>query len=332
MSDFVRKAVGLCYLHSRLYYAHNFQNRKYRIVMNSVLPIWHHRIILLAVCFSIATPCSAAINDVFPADYTALPEGTNTATLYYFERTQTGPYSNGRNALNWQIHSSIAALRLTRSMKFAGMTVSPLLVVPYSDSSISGAGIPATIQRSTAGMADSRVGAALWFYNDAGLRRYLAVNATLVMPTGSYDTNPNVALNPGENRYRRVLSLGWIHGFGDNVTLDATPEIAWYGDNPNYQGSRRLEQAPTYAFTGYLRYQLTPDWRAFAGYQANRGGKTRVNGIAQNNAINSDRMYLGGTYRYKPSVFVDFRYAQGLNFVNGFVIRDELALRINKLF
>jgi len=302
--------------------------------MNIFSPAWHHKLAGLAsaVCYAISIPCSAAINDVFPTDYVALPEGINTATLYYFDRTQTGPYSNGQNPLNWKVHSSIAALRLTHSMKVAGMTVSPFTVIPYSDSSISGAGIPATFQRSTGGMPDSRVGAALWLYNDAALRRYLAVNVTLVMPTGSYDSNPNVVLNPGENRYKRVLSLGWIHGFGDNITLDVTPEIAWYGDNASYQGSKRLEQAPTYAFTGYLRYQLTPDWRAFVGYQSNQGGETRVNAIDQKNSTNSDRMYLGGTYRLTPSSFVDFRYAQGQNFVNGFVIQDELALRMNKLF
>lgn len=300
--------------------------------MNIAPRAWYHRLLASALCFSIATPCFAAINDVFPADYTSLPEGVSTATLYYYDRTQAGPYSNGRNALDWKIHSSIAALRLTRSMKIAGMTVSSLLVVPYSDSSISGAGIPATVQRSTAGMADSRVGAALWLYNDAALLRYLAVNITLVMPTGSYDSNPNVLLNAGENRYRRVLSLGWIHGVSDNITLDLTPEIAWYGDNTNYQGVKILSQAPTYALTGYLRYQLTPDWRAFAGVQANRGGETRINTVAQNNALNSNRLYLGGTYHVNPSVIVDCRYTQGLNYVNGFVIRDELALRISQLF
>lgn len=212
------------------------------------------------------------------------------------------------------------------------MTFSPLLVVPYSDSSISGASIPATVQRSTAGMADSRIGGSLWFYNDAESRRYLAVNATLVMRTENYDSNPNVLLNPGENRYRQVLNLGWIHGIGDNITLDVTPEIAWYGDNTNYHGVKILSQAPTYALTGYLRYQLTADWRAFAGYQANQGGEMRVNGIAQNNAINSNRLNLGGTYSFNPSVFVDCRYTQGLNYVNGFVIRDELELRIIQLF
>jgi len=302
--------------------------------MNISLPALPHKLIRLtsAVCFSIAIPCSAAVNDVFPTDYVTMSEGVNTATLYYFDRTQTGPYSNEQNLRDWKAHSSIAALRLSRSIKVAGMPVSLMGVVPYGDSSISGAGIPATVQRSTAGMADSRVGATLWFYNDAASRRYLAASATLVMPTGSYDSNPNVLLNPGENRYRRVLSLGWIHGFGDNLTLEVAPEIAWYGDNANFQGSQRLEQAPTYALTGYLRYQLTPDWRAFVGYQANRGGETRVDAIDQNNAINSNRLYLGGTYRFNPSTFVDFRYTQGLNFVNGFILRDELALRINKLF
>lgn len=302
--------------------------------MNVLSPVFHYlrRLDWLAsaLCFAIVAPCSAAVNDVFPADYIAMPEGVSTASLYYFDRTQTGPYSNGQNVRDWKMHSRIAAVRLTHSMRVAGMTFSPLLVVPYSDSEISGAGIPAAIRRSTGGMPDSRVGVALWFYNDAQLRRYLAVNATLLIPTGSYDAN--ASLNPGENRYRRVLSLGWIHGFGDNVTLDVTPEIAWYGDNTRYQGSKCLEQAPTYAVTGYLRYKLNPDWQPFIGYQANRGGETRVNSVAMNDAINSDRLYLGGTYRFNPSIFVNFRYTRGLNFVNGFVLSDELALRINKLF
>jgi len=282
------------------------------------------------VCFSIAAPCFGAINDVFPADYVALPEGVNTASLYYFDRTTTGPYSNGQSLHDWQIHSSIEALRLTRSMKIAGMTVSPLLVVPYSNSEISGTAIPVTVQPPGVGMADSRVGVALWLYNDAPLRRYLAVNATLVMPTGSY--NPNVFLNPGENRYKRVLSLGWIHGFGENITLDVTPEIAWYSDNTSYMGSNRLAQAPTYAVTGYLRYKLNPDWQAFVGYQSNQGGEILVNSAISTLAINSDRLYLGGTYFYTPTTFMDIRYTQGQNFVNGFVLRNELALRINKLF
>jgi hypothetical protein len=288
------------------------------------------KLFAFALCFTAATPCVAAINDVLPADYTALPEGVNSASLYYFERTQTGPYNNGRKTSDWNVRSQISAVRLSHSMKITGMMVSPVVVVPYSDCNLSGAGIPASVRRSTGGMADSRIGAAVWFYNDKELRRYLAVNTTLIFPSGSYDAKES--LNIGENRRKSVLSLGWIHGIGDSFTLDITPEIAWYGDNTSYLGNKRLEQAPTYALTAYLRYQFTPDWRAFVGYQTNQGGETRVNGVAMNDTTNSDRMYLGGTYRISPATFADLRYTQGLNFVNGFVLRDELAMRVSQLF
>lgn len=302
--------------------------------MNFISPASHYpsklNLSAFALFISVAMPCMAAVNDVLPADYTALPESVNSVSFYYFDRTQTGPYNNGRKTADWNVRSQITAVRLSHSMNIAGVMVSPVVVVPYSDSNLSGAGIPASVRRSTGGMADCRGGVAVWFYNDKELRRYLAANATLIFPSGSYDAKES--LNIGENRTRSVLSLGWIHGIGDNFTLDVTPEIAWYGDNTGYLGNKRLEQAPTYALTAYLRYQFTPEWRAFIGYQTNQGGETRVNGIAMNDDTNSDRMYLGGTYRISPATFADLRYTQGLNFVNGFVLRDELAIRVNQLF
>ena len=286
--------------------------------------------IAFSMLFAIATPCVAAVNDVLPSDYAAHPEGVSSASFYYFDRTQSGPYNNGRKTADWKLSSRISAVRLGHTLKIAGMTTNFGIVLPYSDGNLSGAGIPASVRRSTGGMADSRAGVAVWFYNDKELRRYLAANATLIFPSGSYDAKES--LNIGENRTRSVLSLGWIHGFGDSITLDVTPEIAWYGDNTSYLGNKRLEQAPTYALTAYLRYQFTPEWRAFIGYQTNQGGETRVNGVAMNDATNSDRMYLGGTYRISPATFADLRYTQGLNFVNGFVLRDELAIRVSQLF
>jgi hypothetical protein len=288
------------------------------------------KLLALAICFAVAAPSLAAVNEIFPAAYTAPPEGVSSVSFYHFDRTQVGPYNNGQKTADLKVHSSISGVRLSHSMKIAGMTASALIAVPYSDSDVSGPGIPASVRRSASGMADSRIGAAVWFYGDRALRRHLAVHATLVFPTGSYDAKEY--LNIGENRTRSVLSVGWIHGFGDNTTLDVTPEIAWYGDNTRYLGNNRLAQAPTYALTAYLRYQFTPEWRAFVGYQTNRGGETRINGVAMNDADNSNRMYLGGTYRIARATFADLRYTQGLNFVNGFVLRDEMALRISQLF
>lgn len=57
------------------------------------------------------SPAVAALNDVFPNDFYALPNGRSTATAYLYERRQVGTYDQGQRLGDFRSDSTIAVWR-----------------------------------------------------------------------------------------------------------------------------------------------------------------------------------------------------------------------------
>lgn len=272
----------------------------------------------------------AAVNEVFPADYTALPEGTLTTTYYLFHREFSGPYANDKQLMGGNLRSDLAALRMVKFLKAGDYTVAPMMVLPVSDIHASGASLPARVGDKASGFGDLRLGTTLWLINEPAKRHYFGVTGILFAPTGAYRSDR--VLNIGENRWKFALNMGWIGALSEKWTLDLAPEFIWYGSNDNYAKGAKLEQKTSLAFTAYLRHHLGPSTQLFVGGQLNDGGETVLNGTAQRNEVENPRFYLGLTHLLSATSQVVARYGRDTAIHSGFKTDHEFALRLLKLY
>lgn len=281
---------------------------------------------LAHLSMAVAMPAFAALNDIFPNDFYALPAGRGTATAYLYERQQVGTYAKGRQVGDFQGNSMIAALRLSRYYTVGDWKLAPVLVASAADLQLAGASIPSTVDKHRSGWGDLRLGGTAWIIDNPQSRHFLALNLMTVWPTGGYDKRE--LANPGENRRRQALTLGWIRGLTGNLTLDLSPEIAWYGANKeSFPGGVEVKQERTLSLTGYLRYRFNPQWHAFVGGQLNEDGKTRINGVDQDNPIQGRRIFAGGSYVFDPDNTVNLRWATDHSVTTGLKTDNEFTLR-----
>ena len=274
---------------------------------------------------------NAAVNDVLPADFFPLATGTTTFAVYAYERQMSGPYSRGKKLLDGELSSQIIALRVGHFIEVAGMQVSLVSVLPWSQNAVSPAPLARALGEEARGIGDLRFGATGWLLANRESGEYLGITSLLFIPTGDYDSRQ--VLNVGENRYKFTLNGGWIKPLGSGVIFELLPEVAWFGDNTNYAGGRRLVQKAAYTVSSYLRYRASPNWQFHLGGQVNRGGETRINAVDQRNAPENSRWMLGTTYltEDKSHQWI-LRVARDTEVKHGFKTDNEIMLRYLKMF
>lgn len=277
-----------------------------------------------------ATLSHAAVNDVLPGDYYPLQPDQSTLTAYAYDRQLKGPFTNGRKTFDGSINSSVLVLRAARSFRVGDTTMAGVVVLPWSASQVTPASLAASLGAKAEGLSDLRLGLTAWLINDKTTAHYLGLSGMLIAPTGDY--NARQILNAGENRWRFVFSGGWQKDITRRFLVELSPEIAFYGNNADYAGSRRLEQRTSYALTGYLRWRLSPAWHVHVGGQVNRGGETSINGIGQNNPANNERMMTGMSWFLPEQQQVILRFAQDIYIDNGFRTDREILLRYQRAF
>lgn len=282
------------------------------------------------VALASAMPAQAAVNDIFPGDFAALPEGAHAATLYYFHREFEGWHAKGEKRAPGTVRSDVAALRWVRYGRLGGFKVAPVAVVSASDTRVAEGPLRTALGTGAQGFGDLRLGASLWLIERPESGDFLGVTALLMPPTGTYRSGQ--ALNIGENRWKATLNLGWVGKPAAKWTFDISPEIAWYGSNDDYVGERHLEQRPSWALTAYLRHHPRPGLQLFAGAQANGGGETRIDGIPQDNAAGNMRQYLGLAWVPAPSNQLALRYGRDSAIRNGLLNQHEVTLRLVRVF
>lgn len=280
------------------------------------------------------TAVQGAVNDIYPADYVALPAGTSTATAYLIDRHNVGPYVRGKQQAELGLDNHIFTLRFGHFLQTGSVLWAPTLVLPSLSMEMHG---PTPLRNALgptpSGMSDVRIGATAWLHADSANIRHLALGGMLILPTAQY--RPTQALNLGENRTRAVFTLGGVTPLSNDGKwlLEGAQEVAFYGaNNDAAPGGRRLTQRPSTAFTGYLRYRFTRQWHVHLGWQENWGGATAINGTDQHNAPNNRRHMLGFTWQELGKHQLIVRYAREPKVDNGFRTKEEWALRYMRIF
>lgn len=274
-------------------------------------------------------PCAGhtAVNDIFPTDFVALPDGMSNVTIYGASQHGEGPYRNGTAQMPGEVNLNLFAMRFARQFSVGPegkYAAGPVAVLSYGDIAFDRK-LASTFGPGSAGMGDLRLGGAFWFHIDRTNREYGAIALSVALPTGTY--NGSRVFNAGENRFKYVLSAGWIQQLGKRWVMDLSPEIAFYGDNDEYLGNRRLSQSVSYALTGYLRYRLDPKLQLVGGAQINRGGATTLDGVPLSGAPDNTRLSAGVLLVTGQHANLQLRYSRDVHIDNGFRSTGDITLR-----
>jgi hypothetical protein len=295
------------------------------------------RSLVATLLLAIVCPFSgAAQNDFFPTDYVALPAGTTNIAVYAVQQTLNGPWQDGaRRAFAADAKTHLLALRVSRLFAVGEQdqyTIAPVMVLSTADSQAS-TPLSSFVGKTASGLGDLRLGTAFWFHADRVNRNYALASLFVVLPTGDYSSAQT--LNIGENRVKTILSMGWMQTLNQRWVLELAPEVAFFGDNPDYRylnATKRLSQDIAYAATGSLRYKFTPSFHVYASAQLNRGGATQLDGDTYTGAPNNTRAMVGALLLTADNSQLQLRYAQDTQWSNGFRNEGEFALRWSVFF
>ena len=275
----------------------------------------------------LSTTANAAVNDIYPTDFVALPSGSVNVTVYAGHQKASGPYSNGVRATG-EANINQVAVRISRVFPVGQdnqYAWAPVVVLGQADINANATLGSLLLGRGASGMTDLRLGNAFWFHIDRPNRTYGLIGLFAILPTGDYDSSR--ILNVGENRRRYVLTAGWMQPIGGKWLMEVSPEIAVYGDNNQYLVNRVRSQDMSYALTTYLRYRQSDVWQFYGGAQINRGGASQASGLPPSGEPNNTRLYLGTMFFSAPKRQWQMRYSKDVQIDNGLRSQGELSLR-----
>jgi hypothetical protein len=126
------------------------------------------------------------------------------------------------------------------------------------------------------------------------------------MPLGEYDSRNLV--NLGSNRWAFRLAVPITFPFewlpGKQSTLELVPSLKVFTKNHD----KELSQDPLFSIEGHFTQNLTSKFWMSLGFLYSQGGKTRVDGIQQNDAQESLGLTASLNYNYSPKWSVGFRF------------------------
>jgi hypothetical protein len=274
-------------------------------------------------------PASAAEIATDPGDYTGLPSGTMLGILYYQHTERDAYYAAGQRAsAPFKLQTDIGIGRYVHYTTMGSYLVTPQVVVPFGQVDLRTPFGPIG-SSSASGTGDPIVGSALWLVNRPDQLRYWTVSAFASLPLGSYH-GARGPVNLGENRYKGIFQSAYLTPLAKNILLDLVAEYAVYGANDDFLGLRR-KQRSTYGVQGHLRYMLSPGTALALTYYHDFGGETLLDGVAQQDRQNNQRLQIGLGSFISPSLQLQIQAGKSFRTENGARESSRINLRLVKV-
>lgn len=279
---------------------------------------------VLSACVATSQYALAVADKTHPRDYIPAPPGTNVAVFYYDQRDGDSFNVNGTEvASNADLDVDVLTARIIHYTEINGYTIDPQIVIPHGNLDLGLA------NQSSNGVGDVLVGAPIWLVNDNENKQWFSIAPFLWVPVGAYDEDQVV--NFGTNTFRPVLEFGYVKGLTDKLYFDVVGGIEWSEDNDNPYGGDVLEKDEIYRLNTMLSYSTDNTGYVWGKYVVQKGGETTLDGVAQNNELDSKTLAVGYSKWISPTVQLQAEYSRDIEVENG-VETDGFSLRLVTLF
>jgi hypothetical protein len=276
-------------------------------LMISRLGSGRRRVAFILSCLFGSLSTAAHAQELFPAAYTPAPVGINLVVL-------TGGYSKGEVSFDPSLPVEDASARIHawsvgygRTFGFFGRAANVTVIAPYVVGDLEGVYIGEQTSLERSGPADVVLRFGVNFLGVpamdreafGGYRPRTLLGASLLVraPTGEYD--PSKLINIGANRWGFKPEVGVAHVVG-KWAFDAYLGDWFFTDNSDFYGGKTRIQDPILSTQAHVRYLVSREfWVALDG-NFWRGGRTKVEGVANDDLQRNSRIGLTAAWQVAP--------------------------------
>jgi hypothetical protein len=272
---------------------------------------------------------SAEAIDLQPGELRPLAAGTNVFQLSYAYSLKTDLVRQGEVLPgDPEVEANLIQFRLARYSEASGH---PLVLVAQIPLGSIHPGGDLSTQSGDRGVGDATFIFGVWPYANSSTQTFFATGIYLSIPTGHYSAARS--FNLGENRTRIAWQLGYQAPVADKLIWMWAVDATYFQDNADYGlASLNLSQAPLYAGQLAFKVQWTAQFALAAGYFYTVGGETRIDGLSQDNALQTQRYQLSGFLAVSPTSLVTLQYGGDLSTENGLREAHRLLIRYTTMF
>lgn len=304
----------------------HISNRMFnRMMQNLPLPSTLYKkranLFLLAALFFISGSSHAL--DLNPFDIVApLPDKTFFSAALINSELE-GIYTNGNKSNpSRTLSSNQLQLRLGRSYSLGGYTGLSFVQLPIGMLRPGGA---ASNSPTDYGLGDITLATALWPYADRQTRTYLGLAGYLTLPTGSYSNQQ--LFNLGNKRVSGDIQIAYQTALTKDLDGTAGFDVMWFGPNNQFgKNNAQLTQKPLYTAQIGPIYHINPTFSVAATYLYLWGSETALNGMSNNNALQTHRYLLSAVATTSKGRFT-LQYGTNLDTQFGFNETRRVILR-----
>jgi hypothetical protein len=244
-------------------------------------------------------PSPVGAQDLEPRSYANTPVGINFVLAGYGYQSGDVVTDASIPLTDAKVHVHNAVLAYARSFGLLGKSAKVDVIVPYGWVSGTALFQGEPKERVVNGFTDPRFRLSVNLYGAPALtmeefpsyHQNVIVGASLQMsaPLGQYEADKLV--NLGSHRWAFKPEIGVSKAIGPMI-FELAPSLVFFTDNDDFLGNKTRAQDPIYAVQGHAIYRLgEPLWVALDGTYYG-GGKTRINGVENDDRQSNVRMGL----------------------------------------
>ena len=267
--------------------------------------------IVIGICLGL--PFVSIAGETNARDYIPAPPGTNLMLTYAKSITADSVYADGERVSGFNYTQSLGFFRWVHFSTLFGMPIDYQALLFFNSEELDGTAV-GSAQFSSSGVMDPVLVSTIWPISKPKTKTWLGFTQFVTVPIGEYENSE--VLNPGKNRWAFKEELGFVQGLGDRTYLEIQPSVEFYTKNDNSLGTE-LEQDPLYQLQIHLSYDIVPKFWISGDYTFQFGGETEVDGVSQDDEINSHKLGLSFNYVLTDSTQMLIEYSKVVDTENG---------------
>jgi len=276
---------------------------------------------LLATLFFISGSSQAL--DLNPFDIVPPPPDKTFFSTALIHSEVEGPYTRGdKPSLTRTLSRNQIQLQLGRTYSIGGYPGISFVQLPVGMVNPGGA---ASNLPSDYGIGDITVATALWPIANTETRTYLGLAGHLTFPTGSYSNQQSY--NFGSKRFTGDIQIAYQTALTKNLDGMLGFDAMWFSPN-NHVGpnNAQLTQKPLYTTQIGPIYHIDSTFSVAATYLYVWGAETALNGMSNNNALQTHRYLLSAVATTSKGRFM-LQYGTNLDTQFGLAETRRVILR-----